>query len=262
MSGNDRRIEELQARMKKATREMDLEAARVAQAQVDAARVAQEQAARRAAPDNINAIQNIRYDNSFNVAGSGAYFTSTRNEFNGDHGAVISKIYTNHGNGFWSYIKIHENDFIFYKLFRGSFISRILGKLRIRTPRDVTGAVMAWDHLDGQGTKDCKLEATLGKTYLAIDELIAQELKDEKHRKFIKGIAKTDPENLKMISGLKTLDEGMTTTLGDIKTPDLTDTSTPQKITGKKNAKTGAWAAEVAEAVREVKEKRETGKVP
>ena len=87
-----------------------------------------------------------------------------------------------------------------------------------------------WKCIEGQDVKDSKLEAQLGKTYLKIDELIAKELKAEKHKKFIKGIAKTDPENLKMIAGLKTLDEGLTEPLDE----PMNGASTTCKITGKK----------------------------
>lgn len=156
----------------------------------------------------------------WNIGGTGTFGTTTGNdEFaNREHGPEVSKIITNHGNGFWSDIRIHQDDFVYYKLFRGRFAKLLcalsLGALK---PKDVEGYKHDWKFIGNQGQPEYKLEAELGKTFLKIDELITAELKKEQkekaHKKFIKGIAKTDPENLKMIAGLKTLDEGMTAPL-------------------------------------------------
>jgi hypothetical protein len=201
---------------------MDIEAAEAAYAHLNAAELAQMQEQMLKIQPDPSALAAIKYDDS------GTYFQKSDNAtLNREHGEPVTDIHTKHGQGFWSEIRIHEDDFIFYKLFRGNFLVRLTHKLGFKKITDINGADKAWDYIGGQGHKDCKLEATLGKTFLLIDKMIADELKDEEHRKFIKGIAKTDPENLKMIAGLKILDEGMTAPLDDIKLPDLNGASRP-----------------------------------
>ncbi|KKN92450.1 hypothetical protein LCGC14_0209410 [marine sediment metagenome] len=158
-------------------------------------------------------------DQTFNVAAPGAYYTSTGNDPNRSHGAVVANIHTKHGKGFWSHIQIHADDFIQYKLFNGVRLGMLLYKLKLHEPRDEEGLRPDWHYIKNQENANAKLEATLGKTFLAIDEDIsewaAKEQEGKGHRKFIKSIAKTDPENLKMIAGLKDLHDGMEAPLGD-----------------------------------------------
>jgi hypothetical protein len=97
-----------------------------------------------------------------------------------------------------------------------------------RPPKGEDGAVVEWKHIHGQYDADLKLEVTLGKTYLKIDEEVAEDVAECEHEKFIRGIASTDPENLKMIAGLKTLDDGMKAPLDP---PKLNGTSQPIKAT-------------------------------
>jgi hypothetical protein len=66
----------------------------------------------------------------------------------------------------------------------------------------------------------------------------------EEHEDFIRKMAKTDPENLKMIAGLKTLDDGMKAPLEE---PTLNGNSQPITATAiavaKKQAMSGIWTA-------------------
>jgi hypothetical protein len=144
---------------------------------------------------------------SFKINGSGEYFTGTGN--NREHGTVVSNITTGHGDGYFSHIQIYQDDFVRYKLLRGFFFSKSWFKLTGRPPKDEDGVVVGWQNIPGQYDADLKLEVTLGKTYLKIDEEVAEDVAECEHEEFIRGIAKTDPENLKMIAGLKTLDDGM-----------------------------------------------------
>jgi hypothetical protein len=159
------------------------------------------------------------YNSQFNVAGTGAYFMPKDPNPDRSHGDVVSNIHTKHGKGFWSHIQIHEDDYIKYKLFNGTRLAALLYKLKVHEPRDEDGLRGDWRYIQNQENANAKLEATLGKTFLVIDEDIrewtAEEQEGADHRKFIKGIAKTDPENLKMIAGLKGLHDGMEAPLED-----------------------------------------------
>ena len=154
---------------------------------------------------------------------SGAFFNHTANRLTGP---VVAQIRHLHGNQFWSDIQITADDYVRFKLFRGGWISKALFLLG-KEPKDEDGKKQEWDSIGHQGT-DAKLEVTLGRTYLKIDEIIADELGDHKHRKFIKEIAKTDPDNLKMIASLKNLDEGMKE--GSPEVPELNDTARPATV--------------------------------
>jgi hypothetical protein len=102
-----------------------------------------------------------------------------------------------HGKGYWSLIKVYEeDDTVYFKLMKGHIFKRIFWRF--------------WnfyfaDGFDAAEKRD-NLEATLGMAYLKIDELIEVKDKDRSHAKFVKNMMKTDPDNLKMIAGLDTLD--------------------------------------------------------
>ena len=197
----------------------------------------------------------LNYSSSMKVVGDGAYFSSEKtNRYDQDSDVVASKL-TGHGDGFWSEIRIYDNDYIRFQLHRGSRFKKLLFWMGLSDgPKDSEGQRAAWDSIGThQLDPGYKLESNLGKTYLLIDEMIAGEMKDEEHRKFIRGIADTDPENLKMIAGLKKLDEGMTaplspTTAGT--SPPITSaTTTVNKVTGKQPG-ASAWAAGASEIIR------------
>lgn len=166
---------------------------------------------------------------SFKINGSGEYFTGTGNN-NREHGIVVSKITTGHGDGYFSHIQIFQDDFIRYKLFRGGIFGKAWFKVTGRSPKDEDGNKVEWQNLPGQYDADLKLEVTLGKTYLKIDEEVAEDLAASEHEEFIRGIAKTDPENLKMIAGLKTLDDGMKAPLDPPKLDETGSVTNPPLI--------------------------------
>lgn len=122
-------------------------------------------------------------------------------------GPVVTQKTMSYENGFWSVIQITADDHVRFKLFRGGWFSKALYLLG-KEPRLPDGDKQQWDSIGYQGS-EAKLEVTLGNTYLKIDEIMAEEVEDSEHRDFIKEMAKTDPENLKMIAGLKNLDDGM-----------------------------------------------------
>jgi hypothetical protein len=229
--------------------------------------------------------QTVQFDSQIVASGIGTYSSTGENWR--DHGELVTDIHTKHGKGFWSIIQIYEDDHIFYKLFRTGFLRRILCGLGIRDPKDTSGGdITSWDQIAGQDKKDSKLEATLGKTYLKIDEKIAEELVDEEHRKFIRGIADTDPENLKMIAGLKTLDEGMTEPLSAPIENTSRPPPTPPMVTIKQPENVSQWnsnntiamganeiirvdpddkisfAQKMEKAIKKVMDAPETGKTP
>jgi hypothetical protein len=215
MSGNDRRIEELREAMEKTTREMATQGAiRNAEAQYQRATaqkmVEAQDAAMQAACAPMPLIS-PKYDDHMRVAGTGVYFDNTTEpeEWRRAHGGEITNKTTNHGNGFFSDIRICQDDYIRFKLFRGGWFCKLLYMTGWREPRGEDGNVTEWKNIANQHNTNQNLEVNLGKTYLYIDELIAGELEAEEHEQFIRDMAKTDPENLKMIAGLKNLDDGM-----------------------------------------------------
>jgi hypothetical protein len=175
------------------------------------------------------------------------YYSTPVNEWRRDHGDTVADFKTRHGNGFWSQIKICDDDFVFYKLFRGNFLDWALHKLKIKNPKDTDYS--NWNYITGQAREGQKLEATLGKTYLEIDEKMKEELEDEEHRKFIKGIAATNPENLKMIAGLKTLDDGMKEPLEDPLNGDSQKVTSGAITVAKQKAMSSAWNANMGSAL-------------
>jgi hypothetical protein len=188
-----------------------------------------------------------QYHNHYNVSGTGTF--TTTGTVGRLHGPEVAKIVTNHGDGYFSDIRITQEDYIHYKLFRGSWFVKLLYKLGWREPRDAEGCKIQWEAIPGQEVRDRKLEVMLGKTYLKIDELIAEEANIDEHEEFILGIADTDPENLKMIAGLKVLDDGMKAPLDNVAHPPLNGTSQPKSINSgaialaKTQAAASAWTA-------------------
>ena len=184
------------------------------------------------------------YDSSstFKVNGSGTFYskTSTGNpdSFNTRHGGEVTSILTKHGNGFFSDIRICHDDWIRFKLFRGGLIAYALHKLGWREPRDIDGNEVGWANIPNQNNNNQKLEVQLGKTFLKIDDMIAGEMEAEEHEGFIREMAKTDPENLKMIAGLKTLDDGMKSAVDP---PDLNGITTQKTVTPPNNAGAIGW---------------------
>ncbi len=160
------------------------------------------------------------YANKVDIAETSGYYDTTGNNPDRSHGAVVANIHTKHGKGFWSHIQIYGDDYIKYKLFNGTRLGALLYKLKLHEPRDEDGTHSDWCYIRHQENANAKLEATLGKTFLKIDEDIREWVGTEEeaadHRKFIKGIAATDPENLKMIAGLKDLHDGMEAPLKDL----------------------------------------------
>jgi hypothetical protein len=103
-----------------------------------------------------------------------------------------------HGNGYWSLIRVYEyDDTVSFKLMKGSWFKRIFWR--------------PWHHWFAggfiTGEERGSLEVALGSVYLEIDERIELREKKKTHGKFVKNMMKTDPDNLKMIAGLDTLDK-------------------------------------------------------
>lgn len=102
-------------------------------------------------------------------------------------------------NGYWAKITVDDNDHVIYMLYHSGWLAKLFHKLGFR--KVVSGGA------DSVKQRDT-VEATLGATYMAIDEAIADDLKTVEHSKFLKDMIKTDPENLKAIAQLDMLDKG------------------------------------------------------
>jgi len=102
--------------------------------------------------------------------------------------------------GYWVKITVNDDDHVSYKLFNGGWLAKTFYKIGLRKVLDSGG----WDAVKQRDT----VEATLGATYMAIDEAIVEDLGRDKHSKFLKDMIKTDPENLKAIAQLDMLDKG------------------------------------------------------
>jgi hypothetical protein len=222
--GVDKRIRELQGRMEDAERTMQMnDVLSNHQAQYERA-LAQKMAEEQDKAMNKAMKVIPQYMDSFKVAGTGAYYTNSSQDWRRGHGGVVANKTTFHGDGFFSDIRICQDDYIRFKLFRGGWFCKLLFKLGWREPRDEDGFKTDWKNISNQSNSNQNLEVNLGKTYLKIDEMIAVELEAEEHEDFIRKMAKTDPENLKMIAGLKTLDDGMNAPLEE---PTLNGNSQP-----------------------------------
>ena len=102
-------------------------------------------------------------------------------------------------DGYWAKIDISDSDHVSYKVFNSGWLAKTFNKIGFRK---VLGN--GWDSVKKRDT----IEATLGATYMAIDEAIEEDLRKMEHNHFLKEMIKTDPENLKAIAQLDMLDKG------------------------------------------------------
>ena len=110
----------------------------------------------------------------------------------------IHKKTVSYSNGYWAKIEINETDHVTYKVFNSGWLAKVFSTAGFRK---VT--VNGWDSVKQRDT----VEATLGATYMAIDEAIATDESATKHSTFLKEMIKTDPDNLKAIAQLDMLDK-------------------------------------------------------
>ena len=101
--------------------------------------------------------------------------------------------------GYWAKIIVTDDDAVSYKLFHGGWLAKMCHKIGFR--KVINNGT---DSVKQRGT----VEATLGATYMEIDEAISKDLQKIEHSKFLKDMIKTDPENLKAIAQLDMLDKG------------------------------------------------------
>lgn len=111
-----------------------------------------------------------------------------------NHSRVIS-----YPGGYWAKINITDGDHVQYRLFNSGWLAKTFHKIGFRKVIDG-----GWDSVKQRDN----IEATLGATYMAIDAAIAEDIKKKDHRKFLKEMIKTDPDNLKAIAQLDMLDKG------------------------------------------------------
>ena len=104
-----------------------------------------------------------------------------------------------YSDGYWAKIEVRDDDHVSYKVFNSGWLAKTFNQIGFRK---VIGN--GWDAVKQRDT----IEATLGATYMAIDEAIAEDLRKTEHSKFLKEMIKTDPENLKAIAQLDMLDKG------------------------------------------------------
>ncbi len=104
-----------------------------------------------------------------------------------------------YSDGYWAKIDISDSDHVSYNVFNSGCLAKKFNKIGFRK---VLGN--GWDSVKKRDT----VEATLGATYMAIDEAIEEDLRKMEHNKFLKEMIKTDPENLKAIAQLDMLDKG------------------------------------------------------
>jgi len=104
-----------------------------------------------------------------------------------------------YADGYWAKIEINDTDHVTYKVFNSGWLAKTFNKIGFRK---VLGN--GWDSVKQRDN----IEATLGATYMAIDEAIAEDLRKVKHSMFLKEMIKTDPDNLKAIAQLDMLDKG------------------------------------------------------
>jgi hypothetical protein len=161
-------------------------------------------------------INNQKLVQTFGNVGSIPTLTSTGNgAFFGD-GETTKKvneyktrtIRKNYKGRYYALIKVYEdNDEVYYSINRGRGLKWMTWYL-------------PWWEFRFEGVKPREsLEATLGVTYLKIDQTLEAMKENKKHAKFVKDILKTDPDNLKMIAELDKLDKAgkeSTTTSGHI----------------------------------------------
>ncbi len=137
-------------------------------------------------------------------------------------------------NGYWVKITINDNDSVSYKLFNSGWLAKAFHKIGFRKVLN-----NGWTSVKQRNS----VEATLGATYMEIDEAIEEDMKKTEHCKFLKEMIKTDPENLKAIAQLDMLDKGDGPGSGNDQ-PDSGATQAPPTVTFSNNVRvsgTGAY---------------------
>ena len=105
-------------------------------------------------------------------------------------------------DGYWAKVEVSDTDHVSYKVFNSGWLAKTFNQIGFG--KGFGNTVNGWDSIKQRDT----IEATLGATYMAIDEAIAEDLRKTEHGKFLKEMIKTDPENLKAIAQLDMLDKG------------------------------------------------------
>ena len=117
----------------------------------------------------------------------------------------VSRIVRRYNNKYFYSISVSLTDNVYYRVWKGGIFPFICAKLfRYSFSDDIKGNQSIWSMMK----KRSHLPATIGAAYETIDQMIKNDIKERDHKVYIKGLLKTHPENLKMISGLETLQEG------------------------------------------------------
>ncbi len=126
----------------------------------------------------------------------------------------VSKIVKRHTNkDFFYVISVSDTDDVFYQIWEGGWFSMLLFKAMgdrngYRKTNVNANRNTQWDAV----RKRTHLPATIGATYLEIDDAIEKHIEDSKvasdHDNYAEELLKTEPDNLKMIQGLEKLAEG------------------------------------------------------
>ena len=126
----------------------------------------------------------------------------------------VSKIVKRHTNKDYFYvISVSDTDDVFYQIWEGGWFSMLLFKAMgdrngYRKTNVNASRNTQWDAV----RKRTHLPATIGATYLEIDDAIEKHIEDSKvasdHDNYAEELLKTEPDNLKMIQGLEKLAEG------------------------------------------------------
>ncbi len=126
----------------------------------------------------------------------------------------VSKIVKRHANKDYFYvISVSDTDDVFYQIWKGGWFSLLLfkamGNRNGYKKKNVNDRHNTqWDAV----RKRTHLPATIGATYLEIDDAIKKHIEESKvasdHDNYAEKLLKTEPDNLKMIQGLEKLAEG------------------------------------------------------
>ena len=157
-------------------------------------------------------LQNQQISNNLSYS-KGGILTSTGKGYTGvipdwaylnmmqNHEVEIRKISTKvrkHNKGYYSDVAVLASDVVCWKVIKTNPVGIFLYKLGLNKKHNVK----EWN----TSSKYDKLEATLGAAYIAIEKEVDALIRRKDHKKFVKDILNTDPDNLKMISELKKLD--------------------------------------------------------
>jgi len=138
------------------------------------------------------------------------YINTTTNLYTPDQQVDLNKNYVSrivrrYNNKYFYSISVSLTDNVYYRVWKGGIFPFICAKLfRYSFSDDIKGNQSIWSMMK----KRSHLPATIGAAYETIDQMIKNDIKERDHKVYIKGLLKTHPENLKMISGLETLQEG------------------------------------------------------